>query len=80
MQNLLDSKMLIFVVSVVFLAGTGWMNIQASTTDLATIEARLDKMAEQSGGKGRWHSISERYAQQRGQNASNTSPSSICPS
>jgi hypothetical protein len=51
MKEFFDSKMLIFLVSVVFFAGSGWMSLQASTNELAVIEDRLDRMSEQEQSK-----------------------------
>ena len=48
MQQFFDSKMLIFIVSVVFFAGTGWMSIEASTAEIALLEERLDIMCERT--------------------------------
>ena len=51
MKDFFDSKMLIFLVSVVFFAGSGWMSLQASANELALIEERLDRMSGQEHSK-----------------------------
>lgn len=51
MKEFFDSKVLIFLVSVVFFAGSGWMSLQASTSELALIEERLDRMVEKEKSK-----------------------------
>tara|TARA_R110001583_G_scaffold135284_3_gene287038 strand:+ start:319 stop:609 length:291 start_codon:yes stop_codon:yes gene_type:complete len=46
MQQLLDSRVMIFMVTTIFFAGTGWMNLQASAQEVESLGERLDAVAE----------------------------------
>jgi septation ring formation regulator EzrA len=46
MQQLLDSRVMIFMVTTIFFAGTGWMNLKASAQEVESLGERLDAVAE----------------------------------
>ena len=46
MQQLLDSRVMIFLITAIFFAGTGWMSLQASAQEVESLGERLDAVAK----------------------------------
>lgn len=46
MQQLLDSRVMIFLITTIFFAGTGWMSLQASAQEVESLGERLDEVAK----------------------------------